>query len=108
MEPKNDAVRSPDTVCAEQTQSAGLDLRVLDGDDSAGELPLVVVRGTPDALKFLAELLQAVASAPTLPARFQMAPNAAGRFHFSPSAEVGIYIDCIQPPGRLGLEKSPE
>jgi hypothetical protein len=106
MEANENPVRSPDTVCAEQVQPAGLDLRLIAGDDSVGELPLVVVRGTPDALRFLADLLRAVADSPTVPARFQMAPNAAGQFHFSAAAEVGLYIDCIEPPDRSGSETS--
>jgi hypothetical protein len=99
-------VRSPDAVCADRIEPAGLDLRLIAGDDSVGELPLIVVRGTPDALRFLADLLRAVADSPTIPARFQMAPNAAGQFHFSASAEVGLYIDCIEPPDRSGSETS--
>jgi hypothetical protein len=88
--------QSPDDVCAGRIHTAGVELRLIAGDVSADELPLVLVRGEPEALRFLAELLQAVADSPTLPARFQMSPNGAGRFHFSASAEIGLYIECVE------------
>jgi hypothetical protein len=95
MDANDRPARSPDEVCAARTRPVQLDLRVLDGDHEADELPLVLVRGTAEALRFMADLLTAVADSPTKPSRFQLAPNAAGRFHFSSAADAGLYIECL-------------
>lgn len=91
------STRTPDDVCAEREFSAQLDLRLMASDPRANELPFVVCRGTPEALRFLAELLMAVADSKKFPARFHLSPNAAGRFHFSDSVDVGLYIECTRP-----------
>jgi hypothetical protein len=104
MAANDDSAQSPDDLCGERSQSAQIELRLIHDDESVGEPPTVLVRGTPETLTFIADLLLAVAHSPRLPARFHLSPNGAGQFHFAESAECGLYIECITPPAPSNSE----
>ena len=56
-----------------------------------------VREGTADALRFLAKILIAVADDETDDSSFQLSPKGAGSFHFSPAADVGLYVHRLVP-----------
>lgn len=80
-----------DDICEHYAdKKVGLALRLLEEDD--GEAPsIVLIEGSSDALRMLAELLIAVAEE-TDNDGFSISPTGAGRIHFSPSSKFGVYI----------------
>lgn len=87
--------QSPDEVCELYSdRSVELALTVIgpDPEDAPDDVPFVLVEGTADALRFLAKILIAVADDETQDSSFQLSPTGAGSFHFSPAAEVGLYV----------------
>lgn len=72
------------------TESVGLTLRLLAEEDS-NQSSTVLVEGNADALKFLGELLIAVAEEKENE-NFSISPFGPGSVHFSKSATLGIYI----------------
>ena len=82
---------TPDEVVQRYSEtSVGLSLRLLP-DDEDGPSGLVLIEGRPEALRMLAELLLAVAD-DIGGDGFFMGPHNAGSFHFSESAELGVYL----------------
>jgi hypothetical protein len=85
-----------DEICDRYSEnSVGLVLRLL--NDDLGSPSDVLVEGSSDALKMLAELLMAVANEVENDS-FSISPFGPGRFHFSKTAEIGIYIHRIVKP----------
>ena len=70
-------------------ESVELELRLVDGD--AG--PFMLVSGGRPALRFLSELLAALADSPELPSSRQLGPDGAGSFHLSPRSNTSIYLE---------------
>ena len=90
--------QSPDEVCELYSDlSVGLALRVIqpDPEDGLDDVPFILVEGTADALRFLANLLVAVAEGESNESSFQLSPKGAGSFHFSAAAEVGLYVQRL-------------
>lgn len=75
---------SPDRVCATYADR-DVKLTITDLED------LVLIRGSREALRFLAELLLAQAEADD--SGFHISPQGAGQALFSPESTRGLYID---------------
>jgi hypothetical protein len=79
-----------DEVCEKYAEShVGLSIKLL--ADPEGGSSTVWVQGSANALRMLAELLEAVASESANDG-FSISPDGAGRDHFSKESELGIYI----------------
>ncbi|OUL97933.1 hypothetical protein [Variovorax sp. JS1663] len=70
-------------------QKVGLILRLLQDDE--GDTASVLIEGSQQALRMLAELLLAVADEPENEG-FSISPFGAGKTHFSELSELGLYI----------------
>jgi hypothetical protein len=80
-----------DDVCERYAdRHVGLTVRQLEDDDSEQD-PTVLIEGSSDALRMLAELLLSVADDSNNDG-FGISPNGAGKAHFSVDATLGIYI----------------
>lgn len=79
-----------DDICDRYSdKSVGLVLKLLEDEKS---LPsTVLIEGSSEALRMLAELLLAVADEPENDG-FSISPFGAGKLHFGESAEIGVYI----------------
>ncbi len=84
---------TPDAIAGAQTRSAGLHVRVVPSQDELEDF--VLVEGSREALRFLAEIILALAESDTLPAHFSMSPSSAGRFHLADTATEALYINCV-------------
>lgn len=83
-----------DNVCKDhEDASVGLALKIVEEDD--GKPSMVLVEGPASALKFLAQLLNAVADEQEEDSFF-ISPSGAGSFHFSSTSELGVYIHKTQ------------
>lgn len=81
----------PDDICEKYSgRSVGVNLKLLQ-EDGEGLVPSVLIEGPQEALKMLGELLLSVASEQP-GSSFALSPSGAGRFHFSQTAELGLYI----------------
>lgn len=74
-------------------QKVGLILRLLQDDD--GDSSSVLIEGSQQALRMLAELLLAVAEEPENE-DFSISPFGAGKAHFSELSELGLYIHRLR------------
>lgn len=92
---------SPDDIAGAQTVSVGLHIGVMRHEDEAEDF--VLVQGSRDALRFLGELIFAVADSDSLPADFSIGPRSAGQFHFADSATEAIYIRCTESSDDIEL-----
>ncbi len=86
--------RTPDAIAGEQTRPVGLHVGVVQSQD--GFEDLVLIEGSREALRFLAEILVALAEAEALPADFSMSPSGAGRFHLAETTTEALYINCVE------------
>ncbi|MGO4134314.1 hypothetical protein ACEQ6A_07135 [Rhizobium brockwellii] len=78
-----------DGVCEKYSgDRVGLNVRLLDDD---GDKNIVLIEGQATALRFLAELLLAVADGEP-GETFYISPFSAGRMHFSKDSELGFYL----------------
>lgn len=83
-----------DEICERYAdRNVGLTLRLLD-EENGSPPSTVLVEGSAQALRMLAELLVAVADAGGDDG-FSISPFGAGKIHFSNVAELGIYIHCL-------------
>lgn len=81
-----------DQICAaHKDESAGLTVRMIDENDEDREFPIVLIQGSARALEFLAQLILSTARDKANDG-FSITPFGAGKFHFSPSATLGVYI----------------
>jgi len=87
----------PDQIAGDQTASGALTTRLLETTD-ADETDMALVSGTRRGLRLLADLLNSLADAPSLPADFSLAPKGGGQSHFDPSASLGLYLECTSDP----------
>jgi hypothetical protein len=79
-----------DEICDRYSdKSVGLVLRLLDDDQKSPST--VLIEGSADALKMLAELLVAVADEPDNDG-FSISPFGAGKLHFGKASKLGVYI----------------
>ena len=87
--------RAGNTRCDRRSadRSAGLHVRVVPSQDELEDF--VLVEGSREALRFLAEIILALAESDTLPAHFSMSPSSAGRFHLADTATEALYINCV-------------
>lgn len=82
-----------DEICDRYSdKSVDLVLRLL-GDDARSPSD-VLIEGSSDALRMLAELLLAVADEPDNDG-FGISPFGAGKLHFGEGAEIGVYIHRV-------------
>jgi hypothetical protein len=81
-----------DILARYSDESVELELRLVDGD--AG--PFMLISGGRPALRFLSELLAALADSPELPSSRQLGPDGAGSFHLSPRSNTSIYLQCTE------------
>lgn len=70
----------------------GINLGLIDGDGD-GDDPLLLIEGSPIALRMIAELIMAVADSGQN-TDFSISPNGAGSVHFAKKSKYGIYINC--------------
>lgn len=84
---------NPDQIAGDQAVPVGLKVRILDAG-IADESDYAVVSGSRRALRFVAALLHSLADSPSLPADFSLGPKGAGRFHFDPTASLGLHLEC--------------
>lgn len=91
---------TPDELCARVVPPFELTVRLLPPSADPDEDPMVLIEGDTSSLRFLADLLMAVA-ADDGDCGFQMSPVGAGHAHFSSAADIGIYIHrlpCTEHP----------
>ena|SRR5437773_256699 len=94
-----------DKICARYyKKKVGLVLRLLETEEGA-KFPLVLIEGSADALKMLAELLVAVADEPENDG-FEISPYGPGSAHFSRKANLGIYIHRLDKRSRSVANQS--
>ena len=75
-------------------KKVGLTVKLLDQCDGEKEPSAVLIEGSAEALRLLAELLIAVAGEVENES-FYISPFAAGSIHFSSSATLGVYIHRV-------------
>lgn len=92
--------RSPDEIVGAQIHALGLHVTTLRPQED-----FVLIQGSREALRFLANVIVGVANSDSLPADFSMGPASAGQFHFAESATEGLYISCIETPLGSGTDK---
>ncbi|MRD46979.1 hypothetical protein GHT07_06800 [Caenimonas koreensis DSM 17982] len=79
-----------DEICERYSEkSVGLVVRLLDDDNQSPST--VLIEGSVDALRMLAELLVAVADESDNDGFF-ISPFGAGKVHFGKASELGVYI----------------
>lgn len=84
-----------DVFAKYNNESVELELRLVDDDAE----PFMLISGGRPALRFLSELLAALADSPELPSSRQFGPNGAGSFHLSPRSNISIYLQCDEQRG---------
>ncbi|WP_075657000.1 hypothetical protein [Pseudochrobactrum sp. B5] len=70
-----------------------LKTRILEVDEDSIH-PYVLIEGSADTLRKLAELILALPD-DNIARDFQMGPNAPGCAHFTKDSTIGIYINCV-------------
>ncbi len=86
--------RTPDEIAGAQTSGVGLHVAIVREQDGIPDF--VLVEGSREALRFLADMIRAVAESESLPAGYSMGPASAGRFHFADTATEALYISCVE------------
>jgi hypothetical protein len=88
---------TPDKVCERLSVTpVALSIKMIDADVSLqnGDVPLLVVEGSEQALKFLAKILIAVAESKKSDT-FCISPAGSGNSHFDKASTHGIYVRRI-------------
>lgn len=85
---------TPDDIFLKYSEeSVGLEIRLItDSEDG----PFVLISGKRSALRFLSEVLAALAESPNVPASKQFGPTASGAFHLSKTSDIDVYLECTE------------
>lgn len=74
-----------------QKNGASLSVAILPDEDGNTEFEYVLIEGDPEALRFLSEILAAMADDESDDG-YQIHPKGAGSSYFNPSSPLGLYI----------------
>ena len=75
-------------------QNLKIQTRMLEPDEES-EYPYLLIEGTAEALRKLAELIMAIPE-DDIGTKLSMSPNGAGSAHFTKNSTIGLYINCIE------------